>query len=115
MVRRRTGSQHQKRRYIRADQWHQFIDCQLIQILWRFPGLRQPCVKEKTAAMALAGDAEAAIPISVNELKVAAVAEGSDIDHAPSAVFRYGTGIIILVKVALQVEEGQRADGNEHR
>ena len=65
--------------------------------------------------MALAGDTEAAIPISVNELKVAAVAEGSDIDHAPSAVFRYGTGIIILVKVALQVEEGQRADGNEHR
>ena len=74
-----------------------------------------PCVKEQTAAVALSGDAKAAIPVSVNELKVAAVAKGSDIDHAPSAVFRYGTRVVILVEMALQVEEGQRADGNEHR
>ena len=115
MVRRRAGTQYQERRHVGSDQRNQFIDRQQVEILRRLPGLCLPCVKEQTAAVALSGDAEAAMPVSVNELKVAAVAKGSDIDHAPSAVFRYGTRVVILVEMALQVEEGQRTDGNEHR
>ena len=115
MVRRRTGTQYQERRHVGSDQRYQFIDRQPVEIPRRLPGLCLPCVKEQTAAVALSGDAEAAIPVSVNELKVAAVAKGSDIDHVQSAVFRYGARVVILVEMALQVEEGQRADGNEHR
>ena len=115
MVRRFTCSQHEKGRRACADQRHQVIDLKLVQILWWLPAMRLPCMKKKASGVTFPGNPEAAIPVSVNELKVAAVAKGSDIDHAPSAVFRYGTRVVILVEMALQVEEGQRADGNEHR
>ena len=115
MARRRTCSQHEKGRQACADQRHQVIDLKLVQILWWLPAMRLPCMKKKASGVTFPGNPEPAIPITVNELQVAAIAKGSDIDHDGSAVLGDGARVIILIKMTLQVKEGQRANGDEHR
>ena len=63
--------------------------------------------------MARAGHTETAVAITVDKLKITTVAKGLDIDHGASAFFRHRARVVILVEVALQVEEGQRTDRDE--
>ena len=63
--------------------------------------------------MARAGHTETAVAVTVDKLKITAVAKGLDIDHGLSALFRHRARVVILVEMALQVEERQRADRDE--